>query len=75
MEVIRSGWIQRKWKIRSPIGWREWISLPEWSIDYIKVKVDTGARTSSLHVRDLEYFEKDGENWVRFFHLPLAEIK
>ncbi len=29
-------------------------------------RIDTGATTSSLDCRDIEYFERDGERWVAF---------
>lgn len=31
-----------------------------------RAKLDTGARTSSVDVRDMEFFTRDGKRWVRF---------
>lgn len=52
------------------VGWREWTSIPGWGVEAIKVKVDTGARTSALHAHDLHRVERDGHTWVRFEVLP-----
>ncbi len=52
------------------LGWREWINLPELKAKNIKVKVDTGARTSALHATDIEFFKKKGKPFVRFMVFP-----
>jgi hypothetical protein len=53
-------------RARIVLGWREWLSLPELGVACIRAKVDSGARSSCLHVLAQELFERDGRQWVRF---------
>jgi hypothetical protein len=48
------------------VGWRELIDLPGIGLSGIPAKIDTGARTSSLHARVLDRFERGGQPFVRF---------
>jgi hypothetical protein len=51
---------------RPTVGWREWVGLPDLGIPFIEAKIDTGARSSSIDVREVLVIENDGPNRVQF---------
>lgn len=57
------------------VGWVETIALPKLGISAMEAKIDTGAKTSSLHAEKITPFEKDGEQWVRFVTHPNRKNK
>ena len=44
------------------VGWRELVDLPELELFGITAKIDTGARSSSLHVDKLTHYRDDQGN-------------
>lgn len=63
--------LELRGKKLSVIGWREWVTLPSLGVPNIKAKVDSGARSSSLHATNIHEFERQNEEWVRFEVLPI----
>ncbi len=47
------------------LGWVEAIRLQPWDL-VMKAKLDTGAKTAAIHATNIERFERDGQQWVRF---------
>jgi len=46
---------------REPIvvGWNEYVDLPAWGIHGVHAKIDTGARSTSLHVAEFTLLDDD----------------
>lgn len=58
------------------VGALELCDLPELQIKALNVRIDTGARTSSLHVDNLDEFRRDGKRWVAFdIHPDIHNVK
>lgn len=52
------------------LGWREWVALPDLGLLAVRAKVDTGARSSALHVDAQWRFVEQGAPWVGFRLTP-----
>jgi hypothetical protein len=53
-------------KTTKTIGWKEWFGLDCLSLPAIKGKIDTGAKTSSLHAFNIESFYIEDVEYVKF---------
>jgi hypothetical protein len=55
------------------IGFREWISLPTLHLTALKAKIDTGAKTSSLHAFGIKLVKRGGKTFVKFNVHPIQK--
>ena len=53
------------------IGSEEWCVFPSLGVPAIKARVDSGAKTSSMHAFNINKFRRNGESWVSFEVHPL----
>ena len=51
---------------RIVLGWREWAGLPCLGLPAVRCKIDSGARSSALHVDRCWRFSERGAPWVGF---------
>lgn len=55
------------------IGNQEWCAFPELGIPAIRARVDSGAKTSSIHAFNINRFVKGDSDWVRFEVHPVQK--
>lgn len=55
------------------IGKEEWCGLPELGLPAIKARIDSGAKTSSLHAFNIHTFKEDGKKYVHFDIHPVRD--
>lgn len=57
------------------IGKEEWCSLPELLLPNIKARIDSGAKTSSLHAFNIRTIEEEGVKFVLFDIHPIQNSR
>ncbi len=55
------------------VGSEEWCAFPELGIPAIKARVDSGAKTSSIHAFNIQPFRREGLAWVSFEIHPVQD--
>lgn len=57
------------------IGWREWAGLPDFDVNLINAKIDTGAKTSAIHAFRIRETVINGVDHVEFYLHPVQRRK
>jgi hypothetical protein len=57
--------------IPETLGFVEWVVMKDTGLR-LKARLDTGAKTSSLHAVNVEEFQRDNQEWVSF-QIPLGD--
>lgn len=60
-------------ELKMVIGCEEWCAFPSINIPAIKARVDSGAKTSSIHAINIVRFARGDESWVSFEVHPLQK--
>lgn len=53
------------------IGSEEWCAFPGLGIPAVKARIDSGAKTSSIHAFNIQKIRRNGESWISFEVHPL----
>ena len=59
--------------MRGLVVWREYVGLPDLGIRFLKAKIDTGAKTCSLHAMRIRIIDRNGVRCARFLTSPVQE--
>lgn len=61
--------------MKKTIGSEEWCKFPELGLPAVKARVDSGAKTSSIHAFNIHTFRREGERWVSFEIHPVQNSR
>ena len=53
------------------VGAEEWVGIRDLKIPFINARIDSGAKTSSLHAVNIKSLLRNGETWVEFDVFPI----
>ncbi|KZY71024.1 alpha-L-glutamate ligase [Oleiphilus sp. HI0071] len=61
--------------LKQNIGSEEWCAFSDLGLPAVKARVDSGAKTSSIHAFNIHTFRRDNEKWVSFEIHPIQNSR